>query len=99
MKPAAERMDRRRQGDFSSGRRFPLVEFNYQQFSLDRFNGGFGDREPNSFFNISRDYFKREARRNFLIEAVFFLIMVAILTGMFIEGARLIIHFLQLPPG
>jgi hypothetical protein len=97
MKPVAQRADRKCNGDFSPASVFPLVDFNYQSFSLDRFNGGSGRRDRNSFFDISRDYFQREARRNFLAEAVFFLLMIAILTGTFIEGARLIIHFLQLP--
>jgi hypothetical protein len=98
MKPVAHRIDRQGDCDFSSGRRFPLIEFNYQTFSLDRFNGGSGRSSPRSFFDISRDYFQREARRNSLAEVAFFLVMVAILAASFIEGARAIIHFLQLPP-
>lgn len=98
MKPVAQIKDRRNEGDFSPGRRFPLIDFNYQSFSLDRFNsGGHGD-QSNSFFDISRDYFAREAGRNFAAEVAFFLVMAAILAGAFIEGARAIIHFLHLPP-
>jgi hypothetical protein len=100
MKPTAERIDRADDTGFYSvrpRRRFPLVECNYQTFSLDRFSGG-STGSPRSFLNISRDYFQREARRNFLAEVAFFLIMVAILAGAFIESARAIIHFLQLPP-
>ena|SRR5947209_20014349 len=82
----------------SRRREFPLIEFNYQAFSLDRFKGGSGGKPPNSFFDISRDYFQREARRNFLAEVAFFLVLAAILAGTFIEGARVIIHFLHLPP-
>ena len=100
MKPTAGRIDRADDSGFFSARPrrwFPPVECNYQAFSLDRFSGGSAE-SPQSFLNISRDYFQREARRNFLAEVAFFLIIVAILAGAFIEGARAIIHFLHLPP-
>ena len=98
MKPVAQRMDGQNDGDSSPGRRFPLIEFNYQSFSLDRFNGGSDGKPRNSFFDISRDYFQREARRYFLAETAFFLILAAILAGAVIQGALIIIHFLQLSP-
>lgn len=98
MKPIAQSTDRQSDGDFSPSRRFPLTDFNYQSFSPDRFNGGSGRTPSPSFFDISRDYFQREARRNFLAEIALFLILAAILAGVFIEGARLVIHVLQLCP-
>lgn len=102
MKPTAERTDRADDVGFSSARqsrRFPLTDFNYQTFSLDRFKGGGHDGErSSSFFDISRDYFQREVRRNFLAEVTFFLVLAAVLAGAVIQGARIIIHFLQLPP-
>jgi hypothetical protein len=100
MKPIAQLNDRRGSSDFlSNGQsgRFPLIEWSYQQFSLDRSYGGSGDSRP-SFLNISRDYFRYEARRDFLAEVAFFLVMAAILASAFVEGARVIIHTLQLPP-
>jgi hypothetical protein len=76
---------------------FPLVECHYQAFSLDRFNGGgSGSDDGPSFRNISREYFRYEARRNFLVEGVFFLAITAILIATFISGALIIIRFLQL---
>ncbi len=102
MKPIAQWVDRRGGGDCSSRRqrcgRFPLIESNYQTFSLDRFSGGSTGSSPPSFLNISRDYFQREARRNFVAEVAFFLVLAAILAGALIEGAIAIIHFLHLPP-
>jgi hypothetical protein len=100
MKPIAERTDRRSDGEFSSKwqqGRTPPIDCNYQSFSLDRCYGGPTGNSSRSFLNISRDYFQREARRNFLAEAAFFLVMAAILAGAIVEGARAIIHFLQLP--
>jgi hypothetical protein len=101
MKPVAERTDRRAGSDFSlvpKRAEFPIIDCNYQTFSLDRYYGGSTGSSPASFLNISRDYFQREARRNFLAEIGFFLVIAAILAASFIEGARAIIHFLHLPP-
>lgn len=100
MKPIAERTNRRSDGEFSSKRqqrRTPPIDCNYQSLSLDRYYGGPTGNSSRSFLNISRDYFEREARRNFLAETAFFLVMAAILAGAIVEGARAIIHFLQLP--
>src|ERR1700736_3737357 len=100
MKPMAERTYPRQENDFSptpKGRGFPRIDYNYQVFSLDRFYGGSTGSSPASFLNISRDYFQREARQNFLAEIAFFLVIAAILAATFIHGARAIIHFLHLP--
>lgn len=64
---------------------------------MDRYYGGStGSSEP-SFLNISREYFRSEARRNFLAEIAFFLAITVILATTFVSGARAIIHFLHLP--
>jgi hypothetical protein len=102
MKPVAESWDRRSGSDFSSISKpstFPKVDCNYQTFSLDRFYGGEDRNSGSSFLDISREYFRFEARRNFLAEAAFFLVLVAILALTFVSGALTIIHFLQLPAG
>ena len=93
MKPTATD-NRRRRGAKSV---FPAIDYNFQCFSLDRYYGGSTGSSPTSFLNISRDYFRHEARRNFLAEIAFFLVLGAILVATFVEGARVIIHFLQLP--
>ncbi len=98
MKPIAQLNDRRGSSDFlSNGQpgRFPLIEWSYQKFSLDRFHGDSNDSRR-SFLNISRDYFAHEARRNFVAEVAFFLVMAAIFASAFIEGARAVIRFLHL---
>jgi hypothetical protein len=78
-------------------RKFPVIACNYQTFSHDRFHGGPSEKRDPSFLNISREYFRYEARRNFVGEAVFFLAFAAILALTFISGAIVIIHFLNLP--
>src|SRR5689334_23301844 len=96
MKPSAQ-VGRNCEGFSPEQRRsFPLTDWNYQVYSLDRF--GSSDSPPSpSFWNISRDYVQYEARRNVLAEVAFFLILGAICLVAFIEGARVIIHFLYRP--
>jgi hypothetical protein len=96
MKPSSEDF-RKERGSFRRRRRFPIIECNFQIFSLDRFSGGSTGHPVPSFLNISRNYFRYEVRRNFLAEAVFFLVIAAILAATFVSGAVAIIHFLQLP--
>lgn len=99
MKPSSEANEGRRGTDTDrsrGGMRFLIIDCHFQVFSLDRYRGGTGS-SPSSFLNISREYFRREARRNFLAEAAFFLIIAAILSGALISGWRAISHFLHLP--
>jgi len=77
--------------------KFPVTDCSYQEFPLERFRGGLPNKPDPSFLNISREYFRYEARRNFLGEAAFFLVLTAILALTFISGALVIIRFLQLP--
>ena len=77
--------------------RFPVIDSNFQAFSPNRYYGGPSGKPSASFLDISREYFRYEARRNFLGEAAFFLALTAILVLTFISGAMVIIHFLNLP--
>jgi hypothetical protein len=99
MKPSSEHSHYRRCGNFRNRQRtkFPTTDCNFQTFSLDSYHGGSAGGPAASFLNISREYFRYEARRNFLAEAAFFLAFVVILAVTFISGAVAIIHFLHLP--
>jgi len=100
MKPSCERNAGRRGGNLRQSRtdpRFPVTDCDFQVFSLDRYYGGSTGSSQPSFLNISREYFRSEARRNFLAEVAFFLAIAAILAATFISDARAIIHFLHLP--
>jgi hypothetical protein len=100
MKPNSERNDDRRHRNFYSPRtgiRFPVTDWNFQASPSDRYYGGSTGSSQPSFLNISREYFRSEARRNFLAEVAFFLAIAAILAATFISDARAIIHFLHLP--
>jgi hypothetical protein len=100
MKPNSERHDDRSRRNFSSrgtGLPLSLTDCNFQGSAFDRYYGGSTGSSRPSFLNISREYFRSEARRNFLAEIAFFLAIAAILVTTFISGARAIIHFLHLP--
>ena len=100
MKLSSEGSDSRRGRNFCrrrTGSRFPVTDCNFQAFSPDRYYGGFTGSSQPSFLNISREYFRSEARRNFVAEVAFFLAIAAILAATFISGASAIIHFLHLP--
>jgi hypothetical protein len=94
MKPSSEGNDGRKRRTRSG---FPVTDCNFQPSPLDRYYGGSTGSSQPSFLNISREYFRSEARRNFLAEVAFFLAIAAILAATFLSGASAIIHFLHLP--
>jgi hypothetical protein len=57
---------------------FPVTDSAYQSVTLDGYRGGCVNRCTSSFRNISNDYFKTEARRSFVAEAVFFALIMVI---------------------
>ena len=98
MKPSSGQNERRRQPCWNGQKRlFPITDCNYQAFSFDRHFGGPERNSNASFLNISRDYFRYEARRNFLVEAAFFLALAVVLVLTLISGAIVILRFLNLP--
>ncbi len=100
MKPRCERNASRKGRNLFRRRtepRFAVTDCNFQVFSLDRYYGGSTGSSQPSFLNVSREYFRYEAPRNFVAEVAFFLAIAAILAATFITGASAIIHFLHLP--
>ena len=98
MKPSSE--DPRLRRLFREQRQaFPLTDCNYQAYSFHRYYRG-PERNPNaSFLNISREYFRCEARRGFLAEAAYFLVLVAVLALTFVIGTVLVVQALNLAEG
>lgn len=58
----------------SSGKEFPLLDYNYHSVALDGCNGHC--LRPPSLRSISREYFDKEAHRSFAAEAALFGIMI-----------------------
>jgi hypothetical protein len=72
MKPTATLNEARRRGYFVV-RRLPITDCNFQPPSLVDLDGGHCANFPApSFRSISHNYFRKEARRNFVIEAFLF---------------------------
>jgi hypothetical protein len=82
-------------GDDSFVRRFPIIECNYQ-ISYTDFSGGHCANVPSpSFRNISRDYFRNEARYTFASEAALFLLITTMAAAGLASGAVATIDFLH----
>jgi len=77
MKPRPHSTGRNRPIGEISGQ-FPVVDWAYQSITLDGYRGNCANTCPSSFRNISKDYFKNEARHSFISEAAFFAAMVVI---------------------
>jgi len=69
------------------GRKLPLVEFNYQPMRLSRFHAGCGKSVPPAFHSISRNYFQREARRDFVGELGLFVVITLTAAAPFFSTA------------
>jgi hypothetical protein len=80
MKPTPHGITRsnRTDADAFAPRRFPVTDSAYQSVTLDGYRGGCANSCEPSFRNISSDYFKAEARNNFLAEAAFFAAMIVV---------------------
>jgi hypothetical protein len=70
-----------------SDKRFPLIECNYHSAMLSGYRGHCAKPAAPSFRNISRQYFQREARRDFIGEAFFFVAIVATAVAPFLSTA------------
>jgi hypothetical protein len=75
-----------------SEKRFPLIECNYHSVTLSGYQGRCAKSTAPSFRNISRLYFQKEARQDFLGEAILFSILVAATTVPMVSGAYAIIQ-------
>ena len=63
-------------GDKCRSRRFPVTDYNYHSFALESFNTNCGRVSVLSLWDISRSYFKNEARYDFLGEVGLFAAIV-----------------------
>ena len=68
-------------------RRLPLTDYSFQAVTLDGYRGECA-KYARSFRNISNDYFKTEAPRNFLTEALFFGSIIATTIWPVLQSAR-----------
>lgn len=89
MKPTSHSAERKNRDGASKtfSARIPVTDYSFQSLTLDGYRGGCA-KYARSFRNISNDYFKTEARRDFLTEAVFFGSIVATTIWPVLQSAR-----------
>ena len=75
-----------------SENRFPLIECNYHSGTLSGYRSGCAKSAAPSFRNISRLYFQKEARLDFLGEAILFSILVVTAAVPMVSGAYAIVQ-------
>jgi len=73
-------------------KRFPLIECNYHSATLSGYRDHCAKPLAPSFRNISRQYFQKEARHDFIGEAILFSILVITATVPMVSGMYAIIH-------
>jgi hypothetical protein len=95
MKPSST-PNRSRNGSDRSARRFPITDCDYQAPSYIDLSGGHCANIPApSFRNISRDYFRNEARYTFASEAALFVLITVTAALAIASGAVAAIDFLR----
>jgi hypothetical protein len=76
-----------------SDKRFPLNECNYQPMRLSGYQARCARIEAPSFRNISRQYFQKEARRDFVGEAFLFALMIVLAAAPLLSTASALSEF------
>jgi hypothetical protein len=71
----------------ANGRKFPLIDWSYQP-TISDYHGRCLKLPSPSFQNISRQYFQKEARQDFIAEAISFAILAVIAVAPFVSTAN-----------
>jgi len=74
-----------------SEKRFPLTDCNYHSVTLRAYRGRCAKAPVPSFRNISRQYFQKEARREFVGEALLFAMLIVTAAAPLVSGAYAIL--------
>jgi hypothetical protein len=74
-------------------RNVPLVDCNYQPMTLDGYHARCVRTGVPSFRNISRHYFQKEARRDFVSEAFLFALMIVLAAAPLLHTASALSEF------
>lgn len=96
MKPTSQSVQTPRRDSFPNApRRFPVTNCNYQSVTLDGYRGGCAQAIAPSFRNISSDYFKTEAARDFVTEAAVFALITLTAAIPVINNLQAMAHFVR----
>jgi len=80
---------------FRSNRRSPMTDYNYHSTALEGFNTNCGHVSVLSLWDISRSYFKNEARHEFLGEAALFAVVIFTAFLPLISNAHTLVEFVR----
>jgi hypothetical protein len=98
MKPLALATDRRRDSfDRVAGkyRRWPITDYSYRSGAFGESSGRFVYNSARSFWNITGDYLRDEARRDFQSEAMLFAVIVVAAGLPLINNVHALIEFVR----
>ena len=73
--------------------RFPLTDWSYHSVDLSDFTARDAGKPRFSFMQISRDYFNSEARRNLVLECVFFALISITAVPAILDCGRALLEF------
>jgi hypothetical protein len=85
--------------NIGSRRRFPVTDCSYYSHDFFELKAGCGRLFPASFVAISRDYLNREARHDFVIEAVTFALITVTTVPALFDCGRAVVQFLRIIGG
>jgi hypothetical protein len=75
--------------------RFPITDCNYRALSFGELNARCAHLPRPSFTAISRDYFNREARHNFVIETLAFALVTVAAVPAILDCGRALLEFMH----
>ena len=93
MKPTLQAIDDNGQVN-ADGRRFPITDFNYHSIAMSGYDARCTNSPCNSF-RATREYFKNEAHRDFLSEAVLFTVMMVTVAAPLLSGLQAVIGLIR----
>ena len=71
--------------------RFPLIDCNYRSMTLDGYRARCVRPRTPHFQNISGEYFQNEARHDFLVEAVCFVLIIVTAAAPLVSAANAVV--------
>jgi hypothetical protein len=80
---------------FRPNRRWPMTDYNYHSAGLEGFNTNCARVPALSLWDISRNYFKNEARHDFLGEAALFAVVIFTAFLPLINNAHRLVEFVR----
>lgn len=75
----------------SKSKSFPLIDCNYRPMTLDGYRARCVRTRRPDFQHISREYFQNEARHDFLVEAVCFVLIIITAAAPLVSAANAVV--------